>query len=94
MNKLFEIISKFAGFLLKYMARDLYNKRDNSLKEVEKIDKDTNTNWTIKQTNDSLSFLNKNIIELNCSTSVYSRVLTLLTFIMLILAFVMMIKGD
>lgn len=87
---IFEKVSKFVGVILCFIALDLYRKRDDSQKEVDFIEgKHTGITLT---TNIYLSLLNKNIIELNCSTSVYSRVLAIFTFIILFLAIVMAYK--
>ena len=84
--------SKFIGFILKFIARDLYKQKETSLQELKEISKENGSDWTVKQTNDNLSLLNKNIINLNCSTSVYSRVLTILTFVITLLTIIMLIK--
>lgn len=92
MKRVFMSISRVVGWVLRLIVPDLYDSRDVSLKELEQITSKVGDSWLVKQTNDSLALLNKNIINLNCSTAVYSRVLLIVAFFTLVLTLVMLIK--
>lgn len=92
MKIIFMFISKFVGWVLRLIAPDLYDSRDASLGELKEITDKIGNSWNTKQTNDCLALLNKNIIYLNCSTAVYSRVILIVAFFTFILTLVMMLK--
>lgn len=69
------------------LAKDELKVKELALKEIEQ----GRGSYT-EQSNRSLILLNKNIINLNFTTTVYSKILVILTFVILALTIVLVIK--
>ena len=89
-TKPFTGVSKFVGRFLESTCPDLYEAKKNALGDLDKEENAAAASAHSK-TNAFLRLLNQNIINLNCSTSLYSRVMVIFTAVLIFLTIIIIV---